>query len=113
MDKLTNYRQLTKQLLGQHADLINRTTSGPSEAHLIFDEERDRYMLFCTGWWHKSRVHTPMLYLRLANNKIWVEEDWTEEGITPLLLTAGVPKEDIVLGFKHPEVRPFTDFAVA
>ena len=47
-----------------------------------------------------------------AERKI-IEEDWTEEGITSYLLAAGVPKEDIVLGFHAPEVRPNTEFAVA
>ena len=26
---------------------------------------------------------------------------------------AGVPKHDIVLGFRHPDVRPLTEYAVA
>lgn len=26
------------------------------------------------------------------------------------LLAAGVPKEDIVLGFRHPQVRQYTEF---
>lgn len=42
-----------------------------------------------------------------------MEEDWTEEGVATHFLTAGIPKEQIVLGFKHPEIRPYTDFAVA
>lgn len=29
------------------------------------------------------------------------------------LLEAGVPKEDIILGFHPPEVRQYTDFSVA
>jgi hypothetical protein len=112
MDKLATYRQLIKQLLTEHADLINQTTSGGAEAHLIFDEERDHYMLFSTGWWNKSRIHTPTLYLRLHQGKIWIEEDWTEDGIAVNLLSAGVAKDDIVLAFHPPEIRPYTEFAV-
>ncbi|MFN6271466.1 MAG: element excision factor XisI family protein, partial [Microcystis sp.] len=34
-------------------------------------------------------------------------------GITDELLKAGIPKEDIVLGFHEPEVRLHTGFAIA
>jgi hypothetical protein len=53
------------------------------------------------------------VYVRLRDGKFWVEEDWTEEGIATALLTAGVPKEDIVLAFHEPKMRQYTDFAVA
>ena len=33
--------------------------------------------------------------------------------VTEELIQAGVPKEDIVLGFHEPEIRPYTGFAVA
>ncbi|MFM6201853.1 MAG: element excision factor XisI family protein, partial [Dolichospermum sp.] len=45
--------------------------------------------------------------------KIWIQYDDTEEGIANDLIAAGVPKEDIVLGFRHPRIRPFTNFAVS
>jgi hypothetical protein len=45
--------------------------------------------------------------------QIWIQRDGTEHGIATDLLDAGVPKEHIVLGFKPPEVRKYTDFAVA
>jgi hypothetical protein len=37
----------------------------------------------------------------------------TEEGVATDLLEAGVLKEDIVLGFRHPKIRQHTGFAVA
>jgi hypothetical protein len=51
--------------------------------------------------------------VRLHNNKICVEADWLEEGIVKRLLERGMPKEDIVLAFHHPEVRTLTDFAMS
>ena len=35
-----------------------------------------------------------------------------EEGIAAHLLEAGIPKEDIVLAFHSPDMRPYTEFAV-
>ncbi len=57
-------------------------------------------------------MHGITLHLRF-NDKIWIEQDWTENGIATELLEAGVPNEDIVLGFRHPERRPLTEFAAA
>jgi hypothetical protein len=37
----------------------------------------------------------------------------TEVGIANELIEAGVPKEDIVLAFHHPEERKYTEFAAA
>ena len=37
----------------------------------------------------------------------------TLEGLATELVEAGIPKEDIVLAFHAPEMRPLTEFAVA
>lgn len=54
-----------------------------------------------------------MAQFRIKNEKIYIEEDWTEEGIANELLTEDVPKEDIVLAFNDPETRKLTEFAIA
>lgn len=41
-----------------------------------------------------------------------IKEKVTEEGIAGDFLTAGIPKEKIVLGFYSPEKRKITDFAL-
>ena len=41
--------------------------------------------------------------MRIKNEKIYIEEDWTEEGMANELLSKNVPKEDIVLAFHDPE----------
>ena len=43
----------------------------------------------------------------------WIQQDGTEDGIATDLMVAGIPKERIVLGFKRPESRKYTEFAVA
>lgn len=112
MDKIKRYQKLVEEILRKYADLANISPNGV-ETQIVFDEDRQRYMLFRTGWMDKKRIHSAMIYVRLHNNKIWIEEDWTEDGIATELLEAGIPKEDIVLGFQHPVMRPMTEFAVA
>jgi hypothetical protein len=111
--KLVNYRRLIKKILGHYAEIINRRPEPAKETEVVFDEERDHYILHTIGWQDTKRVWNTTVYVRLRNGKIWIEIDWLEHGITPDLLEAGVPKEDIVLAFHHPEMRPFTEFAIA
>jgi len=113
MDRLMNYRQLIKRILCERAALANCCLSPGVETNCVLDEGSDQYLLLSTGWSQDRRVRGMTLYVRIKDSKIWIEEDWTENGITSELLEAGVPKEDIVLAFQHPDMRPYTEFAVA
>ena len=59
------------------------------------------------------RVHSCLVHIDLINEKIWIQQDNTEEGVATELVRAGIPKDQIVLGFRPPEVRQYTDYAVA
>ena len=113
MDKLAKYRHLTKQLLSKYAEVINRSANPNQEIEVVIDEERDHYLLLTMGWRQKRRVKGNTVHIRLKGNKFWVEEDGLEHGIATDLLEAGVPNEDIVLAFHHPNMRPYTEFAVS
>ncbi len=113
MDQLSTYRTLIKQLLTDYAELMNRASQNDIESHTIYDEVNDRYMLFRVGWQHQQRIEIPYLYVRIKDDKIWIEEDYTEAGIATPLLAAGVPNQGIVLAFHHPDMRSMTEFAVA
>ncbi len=113
MDKLIRYRQIIKDILSQYVELDNRQPTPGVEYFLIADEERGHFMLFSLGWSQRKRVRNLRAYVRLREGKIWIEHDLTEEGIATYLLEAGVPKEDIVLAFHAPEMRPYTEFAAA
>jgi hypothetical protein len=107
MDKL-NYSELIQTILKRH---IGNSFS-KTEVHLIFDTERDRYQLLHIGWEDLSRVFGCIIYVEIKDGKIWIERDGTEIGVANELVEAGVPKQDIVLAFKAPYRRKFTEFAV-
>lgn len=113
MDKLTHYHQIIKQVLSQYVELDQQDPAPGVESFLIADAQNDHYMLFSLGWERRQRVRNLRVYVRLHNNKIWIEHDLTEEGIATDLLREGVPKEDIVLAFHAPELRQYTEFAAA
>lgn len=113
MERLDTYRMILKELLKQQAEVMKHGPQSEIETELTFDEERDHYLLLRLGWTPEGRLFVPTLYARLHNGKIWIENDWTEEGLATGLLERGVPAEDVVLAFHPPEMRVHTDFAVA
>ena len=44
--------------------------------------------------------------------RLLIQYDGTDRPVADELLAAGVPREDIVLGFQPAHVRPHTEFAV-
>ncbi len=113
MDKIVRYRDLIKMLLAQYAELVASQPQQDVETFLVFDEEREQYMWVKSGWSQKRRIYGITLHIRLYDGKIWIEQDWTEDGIATDLVNAGVSYEDIVLAFCEPELREMTEFAVA
>jgi hypothetical protein len=86
---------------------------GRLQHSLVFDESHDQYLLVDAGWDCIGRLHAVVLHVRLKKHQVWIKKDGTETGVTQALLQAGVPKEDIVLGFYRPEHRAMTEFPVA
>ena len=115
-NKLERYREIARSIVNEYA--LYKPYYGDIELQAISDtcgglRLRDSYLLISFGWQGDRRVHSTILHLRIVEGKFWLERDETEEGITQYLLDHGVPKEDIVLAFYHPEDRKLTDFAIA
>lgn len=111
MDKLSNYRQLLRQLLHEYASY--KPAYGDIDSEVLIDSQQNHFELIRVGWLNKRRVHGSTIHVDIINNKIWIQHDGTDRPIAEALLEAGVPKEDIVLAF-HPEhLRQYTGFAVS
>jgi len=83
------------------------------ETLCLFDEAHDVYLVLNIGWRDRKRANYTTLLVRIRDNKIWVEEDGTEEGFANVLTAAGIPKSDIVLAFNPPDLRYLSQYAVA
>lgn len=104
MDKLTNYRQIVRDILEKYAK-IKPVHLEEVENELIFDTQNDRYQLLRIGFEDRRRVHYCVFHFDIKDQKIWVQHDSTDIPVTQLLIDAGVPKKDIVLGFHAPYRR--------
>ena len=112
MDRLSEYRKLLKQIMLDFTAWVNEGSDKDSELVCLFDEDRDHYMVARVQWGQFRIVQGAQIFVRIRDGKIWIEEDWTANGIATNLLQADVPQEDIILGFQPPELRTLTNFAV-
>ena len=113
MDRMSRYSDLIKRGLLRRQDRWNQPPPNSVAAMCAFDDERGQYLLLYVGWNDPQRVEKTMLHVRLQEGKIWIETDDTEDGFATELLKGGVPNSDIVLAFHPPQLRQYTDFAVA
>lgn len=111
MDRLDDYRQLIQDLITDHTKVPYK--HGDIRFEPVFDRESDRYLLMILGRENKRYEHGCLIHIDIIDGKLWIQRDGTEDGIATQLVEAGVPKEQIVLGFKSPERRKDTDFAIA
>ncbi len=98
MDRLNKYRQIICQFL---QDFANED----SEAQLIFDAERDRFLVMHVGWRNDYRIYGCAIQLDLIDGKVWIQNNSTEVYVDRELIKRGVDAKDIVLGFRSPSIR--------
>jgi XisI protein len=97
MDTIVSYRNIIKQIILSYAQL--RPSHGDIRLDPVFDEANDRYALMQVGWDKQRRVRGNLIYVTIENDRVFIEYDGTETGITDELVAAGIPRDSIVLAF--------------
>ena len=109
MDKLSNYREIVRRIIREYASY--KPSHGQIETEAIIDSESDHYEVMHVGWDGVRRVHGSVIHIDIIDEKVWIQYDGTTRPVAEALLEAGIPREDIVLGFHPADVRKYTDFA--
>src|SRR5437588_1213629 len=110
MDRLERYREIVRRLIAEYARY--KPSHGRIETEAIVSRDSDHYEVMHVGWDGVRRVHGSVVHIDIIDGKVWIQYDGTSRPVADELIAAGIPREDIVLGF-HPEnVRPLTGFAV-
>jgi hypothetical protein len=81
MDKVVEYRKLIKHVLTEYDNLSCQSPDTHSETCLVFDETHDHYLWLAVDWQGSKRIKYTYIHIRIKNEKIYIEEDYTEEGI--------------------------------
>ncbi|MFB2837429.1 XisI protein [Floridanema evergladense] len=111
MDRVEEYRNIIERILDAHHRISY--SHGELESKLIIDRDRNNFLIMVAGWDGKRRVHGCVVHVEIINDKIWIQRDGIEDGITNELVAAGIPKDKIVLAFHAPNVRQYTGYAIA
>ncbi|MBE9041522.1 XisI protein [Oscillatoriales cyanobacterium LEGE 11467] len=107
---MEKYREIVKSIIRKYSE--DDGYDSEIETQTAIDIQSDRYMMFHIGWRGERRVFGCVIYIEIKGDKIWIQRDGIEDGIANALIEAGVPKSDIVLGYRSPYMRQFTELAV-
>jgi XisI protein len=97
MDTIVSYRNIIKRIILSYAQL--RPSHGDIRLDPVFDEANDRYALMQVGWDRQRRVRGNLIYLTIQKDRVFIEYDGTENGITDELVAEGIPRDNITLAF--------------
>ena len=110
-EKVVRYRQIIQEMLSRLAAIPNLEAG--VDDRLLFDERNDSYAVIAEGWDRDERVHHVVAHLEIIDSKVGIQADNTDLVLARELEAKGIPKSDIVLGFRSPEVRSESEYAIA
>ncbi len=108
---LTTYQSIIQQLFSSYIEFLGETNDIQLET--IIDSKNHHYLLVEVGWQNGRRIYGTLLHIDIIDHKLWIQQDGTEEGIADELVALGIPKQQIVLGFKPSDRRKVTEFAIS
>jgi len=110
MEKLLKYRKLVVDFM---KDKVRQDMEGlpPFETTYVTDTVNDRYLYMHYGWSGREYNYGIYIHIDIIGEKIWLQRNYTEDEVVDKFIEAGVPHEDIVLGFIAPYMREATPFA--
>lgn len=113
MDKIAEYKKISKEFVLEVASLIPSDPEGV-ETQIITDDEHGHYILFGVGWEKENWFYATFLHIDVkANGRVWIQHNGTSLQIGNMLEERGIPKHDVVFGYKSPVIRELMDgFAV-
>jgi XisI protein len=111
MDSLKiKYREVIETTLLDYANFLGNDEEVKIE--LVFDRENDHYLLVEAGWQNGYRIYGTLLHVDIIDNQVLIQHDGTEEGIALELIEKGIPKENIILGFRPQQERQYVKFGI-
>ncbi|MEO0041371.1 MAG: hypothetical protein RL329_819 [Bacteroidota bacterium] len=111
MVKIKKYQRLILEILREYAKI--KYSNIDAENQLIADKETHQYQILTIGWDNGKFVHDCPIHLAIISGKIWIQWNMTEIDLGRFFVDKGVPKSDIVIGFLAPEIRAYSEYAVA
>lgn len=113
MDRIERYSSLIVGLSEEYAS-VKPANLDQQEYQVMAHNKRNHFQLISMGWQKERFFYNVILHLDIKENgKIWLQVNNTDWNIADTLIENGVPITDIVLGFINPNMRKFSNYAVA
>lgn len=108
------YQNILKEVLTEYASrgAVDPNAQEHLETQLLFDDERLHYQVLRIAWKGIRNTFLVIFHFDIKNEKIWVQRNISDYDIVGDIEEKGVPKEDIVLAFHSPRMRPYTGYGV-
>ena len=112
MEKLERYQKILTEFVEDFAKSPFSIQKGLENQALI-DTKHNHFQVVTIGWDKNSFVYNPILHFDIKDEKIWIQQNWTDVLLDTELTKMGVDKNDIVLGFLPIYAREHSSYAVA
>jgi hypothetical protein len=99
MDQNVKYAEILTRVLNEEAKI--QPSVQPITLAAACDATTGQFLMIATGWDNKRRVEAIIFHARLVGDLVIVEDDNTEEGISPRLIEAGIPAENIMTALTY------------
>jgi predicted RNA-binding protein len=110
MVAIEEYRERVQRLLAEYQK--PKSLQEGVETQLVADTKNDHYQLVNVGWDNEQRIYGVVIHIDIKDDKIWLQQNLTDQLVAEDLVSLGIPKEHIVLGFQPVYMRKYTEFAV-
>jgi len=105
MAAVTSQIELVRQVLESYAASARPSRPDGVETLLYYDPVLQAWQLRRLGWNKDRRVNSSLIQARIKHGKVIIEENNTEWNVADDLWKAGIPLEEIELGFVPPALR--------
>ncbi|MDZ4679743.1 MAG: element excision factor XisI family protein [Saprospiraceae bacterium] len=114
MDRIDFFRQaIDKAMTAYVEDRSHSQSFSGLQFERIADRNTNRFLLTLVGWNDDERIYHLIFHADIIGDKIWIQEDNSDESAASLLEQQGVDKKDIVLAYYPDYHRANTAYAVS
>ena len=113
MERIEILKKAIIEVFEEYAAYLRGSNYSSVDYQIITDDKHDHYQLVAVGWENDRRIFYVIFQADIINNKIWLQEDNTEDGLAALLEAKNISKKELVLAYFPEYHRKYTDYAVA
>ncbi|MCI0388816.1 MAG: XisI protein [Acidobacteria bacterium] len=95
MDQTMNYADILSRVIHEEGKL-QPSFQPRLKIVSVCDQETRQFLLIAVGWEGRRRADNILFHAQLADGKVSIETDMTEEGLKQTLIEAGIREEDFL-----------------